>query len=39
MDMGDFVIVINAEKIAMSGNEINQLFTAAEQKWGKQTGE
>ncbi|CAB4766273.1 MAG: 50S ribosomal protein L13 [Actinobacteria bacterium] len=24
MDMGDFVIVINAEKIAMSGNKINQ---------------
>lgn len=24
MDMGDFVIVINAEKIAMSGNKLNQ---------------
>jgi large subunit ribosomal protein L13 len=24
MDMGDFVIVINAEKIALSGNKVNQ---------------
>lgn len=24
MDMGDFVIVINAEKIAMTGNKLNQ---------------
>jgi large subunit ribosomal protein L13 len=32
MDMGDFVIVINAEKIALSGNKATTKFTASSLK-------